>query len=263
MDINTMSERDELVTRLGEAMDNGEFEMFFQPEFAIDGRPVAVESLIRWRHPERGLIPPVVFLAICEDSGLIVPLGHWVLAEACAYHFRLVEAGWPGLTLSVNMSTAQFEDNGMVDYLRKLVSEFSIPQGALELELSESTVMHNPNRSVDVLTAVRALGVGVAIAEFGTGYSSMSTLHRVPGDKIKIDRSVVRGVHEDGNNAAICRSIISLAHGKGLTVIAEGVELSEERAWLQANGCDGVQGYLFARPAPFEDMLRALGPLPS
>lgn len=258
-----MTDRDELVTRLGEAMDNGEFEMFFQPEFDAQGKPVAVESLIRWRHPERGLIPPVVFLAICEDSGLILPLGRWVLGEACAYHFRLVEAGWPGVTVSVNMSTAQFEDTGMVDYLRKLVTEFNIPAGALELELSESTVMHNPNRSVEILTAVRGLGVGIAIGEFGTGYSSMSTLHRVPADKIKIDRSVVRGVHEDGNNAAICRSIISLAHGKDLVVIAEGVELSEEHAWLRANGCDGVQGYLFARPAPFEDMLRALGSLPA
>ena len=258
-----MTDRDELVTRLGEAMDNGEFDMFFQPEFDAQGKPVAVESLIRWRHPERGLIPPVVFLAICEDSGLILPLGRWVLGEACAYHFRLVEAGWPGVTVSVNMSTAQFEDPGMVDYLRKLVTEFNIPAGAIELELSEGTVMHNPNRSVDILTAVRAMGVGIAIGEFGTGYSSMSTLHRVPADKIKIDRSVVRGVHEDGNNAAICRSIISLAHGKDLMVIAEGVELSEEHAWLRANGCDGVQGYLFARPAPFEDMLRALGSLPA
>ncbi len=258
-----MTDRDELVTRLGEAMDNGEFEMFFQPEFDAQGRPIAVESLIRWRHPERGLIPPVVFLAICEDSGLILPLGRWVLGEACAYHFRLAEAGWPGVTVSVNMSTAQFEDAGMVDYLRKLVTEFNIPAGAIELELSESTVMHNPDRSVEILTAVRQLGVGIAVGEFGTGYSSMSTLHRVPADKIKIDRSVVRGVHEDGNNAAICRSIISLAHGKGLVVIAEGVELSEEHAWLRANGCDGVQGYLFARPAPFEDMLRALGSLPA
>jgi EAL domain-containing protein (putative c-di-GMP-specific phosphodiesterase class I) len=259
-----MNERDEMVGRLSEAMENGEFQMFFQPEFSCaDGKPIAVESLIRWRHPQRGLIPPVVFLAICEDSGLILPLGRWVLGEACAYHFRLVEAGWPGVTVSVNMSQAQFEDTGMVDYLRKLVSEFSIPAGALELELSESTVMHNPNRSVEILTAVRALGVTVAIGEFGTGYSSMSTLHRVPADKIKIDRRVVRGVHADGHNAAICRSIISMAHGKDLTVIAEGVEISEEHAWLRAAGCDGVQGYLFARPAPFEDMLRALGPLPA
>jgi EAL domain-containing protein (putative c-di-GMP-specific phosphodiesterase class I) len=258
-----MSDREDLVTRLGEAMENGEFEMFFQPEYdAASGKPIAVESLIRWRHPQRGLIPPVVFLAICEDSGLILPLGHWVLGEACAYHFRLAEAGWVGVTVSVNMSTAQFLDPGMVEYLRKLITEFSIPAGALELELSEGTVMEQPDRSVKIMAAVRELGVGLAIGEFGTGYSSMSTLHRVPADKIKIDRSVVRGVHQDEHNAAICRSIISMAHGKGLKVIAEGVELSEEHAWLRGNDCDGVQGYLFARPAPFEDMLKALGSLP-
>ncbi|CAN5130656.1 hypothetical protein BH11PSE14_BH11PSE14_09750 [soil metagenome] len=257
-----MSEHDELVTRLGEAMDNGEFEMFFQPEFDSAGTPIAVESLLRWRHPERGLVPPVVFLAILEDSGLILPLGRWVLGEACAYSFRLAEAGWPGVTVSVNISTAQFTDVGMVDYLRKLVTEFHIPHGALELELAESTVMAQPDRSVKVMGAVRELGVTVAIGEFGTGYSSLSTLHRVPADKIKIDRSVVRGVHADADKAAICRSIVSMAHGKGLKVIAEGVEIHEEHAWLVANGCDGVQGYLFARPAPFDAMLHALGPLP-
>jgi EAL domain-containing protein (putative c-di-GMP-specific phosphodiesterase class I) len=259
---DTSNERDALVARLGEAMDNGEFEMFFQPEYDTGGTPIAVESLLRWRHPERGLVPPVVFLAILEDSGLILPLGRWVLGEACAYHFRLAEAGWPGVTVSVNMSAAQFHDPGMVDYLRKLVGEFKIPAGALELELSEGTVMADADRSVRVMGAVREIGVGVAIGEFGTGYSSLSTLHRVPADKIKIDRTVVRGVHEDANNAAIVRSIVSMAHGKGLAVIAEGVEMHEEHAWLRANGCDGVQGYLFARPAPFEAMLKALGPLP-
>ena len=258
-----MSERDELLTRLGQAMDNGEFEMFFQPEYAAaDGRPISIESLIRWRHPQRGLVAPAVFLAICEDSGLILPLGRWILSEACAYHFKLVEAGWPGVSISVNMSPSQFKDTGLVDYLRKLVSEFSIPAGALELELPESTIMGDPDRAVEVMTAVGALGVALTIGDFGTGYSSMSTLHRVPANKIKIDRSVVRGVPQDSNNAAICRSIISMAHAKGLKVIAEGIELSEEDQWLRQNGCDGVQGYLFARPAPFEDMLKALGSLP-
>lgn len=258
-----MSERNELATRLGEAMDAGEFEMFFQPEYDAAGAPIAVESLLRWRHPERGLVPPVVFLAILEDSGQILPLGRWVLGEACAYHFRLVEAGWPGVVVSVNISDAQFKDPGMVEYLGKLVGEFKIPAGALELELSESTVMADPEFSVRIMGAVRALGVSVAIAEFGTGYSSLATLHRVPADKIKIDRSVVRGVHANPDGAAICRSIVSMAHGKGLRVIAEGVEMHEEHAWLVGAGCDGVQGYLFARPAPFEDMLRLLGPLPA
>lgn len=259
-----MPEREQLLTRLGQAMANGEFEMFFQPEYsAADGAPIGVESLIRWRHPERGLVSPAVFLAICEDSGLILPLGRWVLSEACAHYLLLAEAGWPDVTVSVNVSAAQFADPELVDDLREVVTKFSMPAGRLELELAEGTVMKRPDRAVEVMGVMRNLGIGLAIGDFGTGYSSMSTLHRVPADKIKMDRSVVHGVHRDENNAAICRSIISMAHGKGLRVVAEGVEMREEHHWLRSNGCDGVQGYLFARPAPFEDMLKALGPLPA
>lgn len=258
-----MPEREQLLTRLGEAMANGEFEMFFQPEYsASNGEPICVESLIRWRHPERGLVPPAVFLAICEDSGLILPLGRWVLEEACAHYLLLAEAGWRDVVVSVNVSAAQFADPELADHVREVMAKFSMPVGKLELELSEGTIMKKPDRAVEVVTALRALGVSVAIGDFGTGYSSMSTLHRVPADKIKMDRSVVHGVHCDENNASICRSIISMAHGKGVRAVAEGVELSEEQAWLRVNGCDGFQGYLFARPAPFEDMLKALGPLP-
>jgi EAL domain-containing protein (putative c-di-GMP-specific phosphodiesterase class I) len=258
-----MSERDDLLALLGQAMENGEFEMFFQPEYsAADGRPIGVESLIRWRHPQRGLVPPAVFLAICEDSGLILPIGRWVFAEACKTHGRLAQAGWSDVSVSVNISASQFRDPSLADSLREVLSNNSLPAGALELELPESVVMADPDRAVEVMTAIRALGVSISIGDFGTGYSSMSALYRVPADRIKIDRSVVRGVPQDANNAAICRSIISLAHGKGLKVVAEGVELSEEHEWLRASGCDGVQGYLFARPAPFEDMLKALGPLP-
>ena len=258
-----MSERKELLASLGQAMENGEFEMFFQPEYsAADGRPIGMESLIRWRHPDRGLVAPAVFLAMMEDSGLILPLGRWVLAEACKYHFRLVEAGWPGVAIAVNISASQFRDPALVDALRELVAQHKVPAGAIELELPENVVMRDPDRAVEVMSAIRELGVVLTIGDFGTGYSSMATLYRVPADRIKLDRSLVRGVHNDANNGALCRSIVSLAHGKGLAVVAEGVELSEEHEWLRANGCDGVQGYLFARPAPFEDMLRALGPLP-
>jgi len=237
--------------------------MFFQPEYsAADGRPIGIESLIRWRHPQRGLVPPAVFLAICEDSGLILPMGRWVFAEACKTHGRLVQAGWSDVSVSVNISAAQFRDPALVESLREVLSQHSLPAGALELELPESVVMADPNRSVEVMGAIRALGVHISIGDFGTGYSSMTTIYRVPADRIKIDRSVVRGVHDDAHNAAVCRSIISLAHGKGLMVVAEGVELREEHDWLRRHGCDAVQGYLFARPAPFEDTLRALGSLP-
>jgi EAL domain-containing protein (putative c-di-GMP-specific phosphodiesterase class I) len=259
-----MSERDELQALLAQALDKGEFEMFFQPEYsADDGRPIGVESLIRWRHPQRGLVAPAVFLAICEDSGLMPPLGHWVLAQACEYHGRLAKAGWPGVSISVNISASQFRDAGLVDSLKQALGKQPLPDGAIELEVPESVVTADPARSQSILSAVRALGVGIVIGDFGTGFSSMTTLYRVPADRIKIDRSVVRGVPFDAHNAALCRSIVSLAHGKGLKAVAEGVETHEEHEWLRTNGCDGVQGYLFARPAPFEDMLKALGPLPA
>ena len=259
-----MPDRTELLGLLRTALDKGEFEIHFQPEYgAADGRPLGLESLIRWRHPERGVVPPAVFLAICEDSGLILPMGRWVLAEACRYQKMVAEAGWPEVSVSVNISASQFRDPGLVDSLRDTVVPAGLRPGAIELELPESVVMADPNRSVEVMGAIRELGVHISIGDFGTGYSSMTTIYRVPADRIKIDRSVVRGVPADAHNAALCRSIISMGHGKDLKVVAEGVELSEEHDWLRQNGCDAVQGYLFARPAPFEDTLRALGPLPA
>jgi len=258
-----MAERNELLDMLRLALDKSEFEIHFQPEYsAADGRPLGLESLIRWRHPDRGVVPPAVFLAICEDSGLILPMGRWVFSEACRYQQRLSEAGWPEVSVSVNISAAQFRDPGLLDSLSEVVVPQGLRPGAIELELPEAVVMANPDRSVEVMGAIRDLGIHISIGDFGTGYSSMSTIYRVPADRIKIDRSVVRGVPGDVNNAAICRSVISLAHGKGLLVVAEGVEMREEDEWLRANGCDAMQGYLYARPAPFEDMLRALGPLP-
>jgi EAL domain-containing protein (putative c-di-GMP-specific phosphodiesterase class I) len=258
-----MPERAELLDLLSLALDKGEFEVYFQPEYsAVDGRPLGLESLIRWRHPQRGIVPPAVFLAICEDTGLILPIGRWVLSEAARFQKRVSEAGWPEVSVSVNISASQFADPGLVDALREAVASNGLRPGALETEIPESVVMADPDFSVKVMTAIRELGVAISIGDFGTGYSSMSALYRVPADRIKIDRSVVRFVPENAHNTALCRSIISLAHGKGLQVVAEGVELSEEHHWLRDNGCDAVQGYLFARPAPFEDMLRALGPLP-
>ena len=253
----------ELLELLREALEKGEFEVYFQPEYsAEDGRPLGLEGLIRWRHPERGIVAPAVFLAICEDSGLILPIGRWVLAEAARYQKRVEQAGWPEVSISVNISTSQFADPSLVDTLREVVQANGLRKGALELELPESVVMAAPDRSVELMTAIHAAGVAISIGDFGTGYSSMSALYRVPADRIKIDRSVVHNAHDDAHNAAVCRSIISLAHGKGLKVVAEGVETREEHTWLRQNGCDAVQGYLFARPAPFEDTLRALGSLP-
>ena len=259
-----MNERNEMATRLSQAMGAGEFEIFFQPQYdARSGKPMGLESLLRWRHPERGLVPPVVFLAICEDSGLIIPLGHWMLAQLCAYQHRLAEAGWPDIGISINISESQLHDDGLVDVLERILADKAAPPAsAIELEVVESLVMKDPEASARILSAVRALGVRVAIDNFGTGYASMASLQVIPADKIKLDRSIVQNVDQDQNSAAICRSIVSLAHSLKLPVIAEGVERIEQFEWLRANGVDGLQGYLFARPAPFDDMLRGLGALP-
>ncbi len=259
-----MSEREDMMVRLSRAMGAGEFEIFFQPQYdARNGAPTGLESLLRWRHPERGLVPPVVFLAICEDSRLIVPLGHWMLSQACLCQRRLAEAGWPDMHIAVNMSETQFHDEDLVEFLQRILPGDAAPAAStIELEVQESLVMKDPERSIRILSAIRALGVRIAIDNFGTGYASMASLQRIPADKIKLDRSLVQNVDQNPDSAAICRSIVSLAHGLNLPVIAEGVERIEQYEWLRSNDVDGLQGYLFARPAPFDDMLRGLGALP-
>ncbi|MEO7251059.1 MAG: EAL domain-containing protein [Arenimonas sp.] len=257
-------DRQRLVSRLHEAMERNEFELFFQPLFdASSNRPIGLEALIRWRHPERGLVPPVEFIPVCEDSGLIVPLGRWVLREACRYHRLLVAAGWPELTIVVNVSALQFLSGELQVEIPALLGEFSMPRGILELELTESLVMENPESVIDVMRELHQYGVQLSIDDFGTGYSGMSYLHRLPVDKLKIDRSFVTNVDSDSHSAAICESILSLARSFELKVIAEGVETPAQLEWLRAHGCDQVQGYLLSRPAPFDEVMAAIGPAPA
>ena len=255
-----VSDRQRLVSRLHEAMERNEFELFFQPLFdAQTNQPIGLEALIRWRHPERGLVPPAEFIPVCEDSGLIVPLGRWVLREACRYHRLLVRAKRPEFTIAVNVSALQFLRGELQHDIPALLREFSMPQGALELELTESLVMENPEPVIEVMRELQQHGVLLSIDDFGTGYSSMSYLHRLPVDKLKIDRSFVTNVDSDSHSAAICESILALARSFDLKVIAEGVETPAQLDWLRAHGCDQVQGYLLARPAPFDEVMAAIG----
>ena len=255
-----VGERQQLVSRLHDAIDKQEFELHFQLLFdAATRAPLGMEALIRWRHPQRGLVPPMEFIPVCEDSGLIVPLGRWVLREAARHHARLVAAGWPGLCIAVNVSALQFSSGELVLDIPALVREFGLPPGFLELELTESLVMENPEAVIATMSALREQGVQISIDDFGTGYSSMLYLHRLPVDKLKIDRSFVNGVESSGHNAAICESILALARSFNLKVIAEGVETQAQLDWLREHGCDEAQGYLLARPLPFEDMLAKLG----
>jgi diguanylate cyclase (GGDEF)-like protein/PAS domain S-box-containing protein len=252
-------ERQQLVSRLHEAIENEEFELFFQPLFDVATcAPRGMEALVRWRHPERGLVPPMEFIPVCEQSGLIVPLGRWVLREAARHHARLVAAGWPELSIAVNVSALQFLSGELRLELPALVAEFALPPGFLELELTESLLMENPESVIETMRELRAQGARISIDDFGTGYSSMGYLQRLPVDKLKIDRSFVDGVDSDPHNAAICGSILGLAKSFGLGVIAEGVETQAQLDWLRAHGCGQAQGYLLAKPAPFEEMLAKL-----
>ena len=256
----TVQDRLQLIARLHEAIEREEFELHYQPQYFASGRePVGLEALVRWRHPQRGLVPPGEFIPVCEDSGLIVPLGRWVLRQAARDHRRLVEAGWQGLTIAVNVSAIQFRSGELEADIGALVQEFALPPGVLELELTESIVMDDPEAAIAVLEQLRQYGVMLSIDDFGTGYSSMSYLHRLPVDKLKIDRSFVDDVDQDSHNAAICDSVLSLARSFGLKVIAEGVETGAQMDWLRQRGCDEVQGYLLARPMPFDDLLAHLG----
>lgn len=253
------NERLTLVSRLHEALDKSEFELFFQPLYDVLTRaPCGMEALLRWRHPERGLVPPIEFIPVCEDSGLIVPLGRWVLREAARHRARLVEAGWPQLSIAVNVSALQFRSGDLLQDIPALMQEFALPRGFLELELTESLVMHDPEAVISTMRALRELGAQIAIDDFGTGYSSMSYLHRLPVDKLKIDRSFVTNVETDPHNAAICESILALAKSFGLRVIAEGVETQAQLDWLREHGCDKAQGYLLSKPLPFAEVLEKL-----
>jgi diguanylate cyclase (GGDEF)-like protein/PAS domain S-box-containing protein len=253
-------DRQQLVSRLHEAIEQDEFELFFQPLFSTSPcQPVGLEALIRWRHPQRGLVPPSEFIPVCEDSGLIVPLGRWVLREACRYHHLLKAAGWGHLSIAVNVSALQFLSGELQHDVPALLREFQIPPGVLELELTESLVMENPESVIEVMRELRQHGVLLSIDDFGTGYSSMSYLHRLPVDKLKIDRSFVANVETDHHNAAICDSILALARSFELQVIAEGVETQAQFDWLRGRGCEQAQGYLLARPQPFAEMIASLG----
>lgn len=251
------SRRLQLVTQLRDALEREEFELVFQPLFDRDGRPVALEGLVRWRHPERGLLPPSEFIAVCEESGLIIELGLRTLREAARHHALLAAAGYGDVRIAVNVSALQF-GYAFEDDVAAVMEEFRLPPGILELEITESVIMEYPERAIAAMQRIAALGVCLSVDDFGTGYSSLTYLRRLPIHRLKIDRSFVEDLPDDHEATSICASIIGLAHALGLRTVGEGVETEAQRKWLRTNGCDEVQGYLLARPAPFDEILRLL-----
>ena len=246
---------------LRHALAHRQFELYYQPKVEMaSGRLHGAEALIRWRNSQGELVPPNRFIPVAEECGLIVPIGDWVLAEACRQHAAWRAAGLPPLTLAVNVSVRQFAQPGFAESMGRMVAELGTPASAIELELTESILMSDVRRAAATLERLKELGFAVAIDDFGTGFSSLNYLRHFKLDVLKIDQSFVRELLQDKAALAIVQSIIALARALGLRTVAEGVETPEQRDLLCAQGCHGMQGYLLARPMPaaeFADWLRS------
>jgi diguanylate cyclase (GGDEF)-like protein/PAS domain S-box-containing protein len=255
--VDGVSRRVQMVAELRRGLENDEFVAVFQPLFDSDERPVALETLVRWHHPERGLLMPGEFIPVCEESGLIVELGRRVLDQAARHWRLLADAGLPQLRVAVNVSPAQFNDD-LVQHVRDTIATHRLPAEVLELEITEGLLMQDPERAIELMRQIAALGVSFSIDDFGTGYSSLAYLKRFPIDRLKIDRSFVRDLGSDEDDAAICNSIIGLAHALDIRTVAEGVETVLQLDWLRERQIDEVQGYLLARPMPFAELMPLL-----
>ncbi|MFN2643739.1 MAG: EAL domain-containing protein [Burkholderiales bacterium] len=251
-------ERLTLESSLRRALERGQLVLYYQPQVNLaTGRITGMEALVRWRHPELGLLPPGSFIAIAEETGLIVPIGQWVLHQACVTQRAWHEAGFRRLRMSVNLSPRQFLHEALTSDVETMVRSQAADPAFVELEITEGMVMQDPERAVAVLHEMHDIGVRVAIDDFGTGHSSLAYLKRFPVDNLKIDRSFITDIPADRGDAAITQAIIAMAHSLELKVIAEGVETQAQFDFLASQGCDEYQGYFFAKPLP-EEEARAL-----
>ncbi len=241
------------------AIEREEFRVFFQPEVAIDGEHImGMEALVRWQHPERGLLGPGEFISLAEETGLIIPLGTWVLRDACqrAVVWQRSRPADQPLTLRVNVSARQLAQDSLRATVAGIIEETGIEPGSLCLEVTESVLIEDPEQSIRTLSALKQIGVKIAIDDFGTGYSSLEYLRRMPVDCVKVDRSFVRGLPENEEDVAIVNAVIELGHALKLSVTAEGVETAEQLGNLRTAGCDTAQGFLFFRPEPPEEVAK-------
>ena len=251
----------QIETDLRHAIERNEFCAFYQPIIALDSMKLSgFEVLIRWNHPQRGLVPPAEFIPISEENGIIVPITLWILREACRQmvEWHQLKPDNKFLTISVNLSGKHFAHNNLVEEVRKVIVETGIPPSCLKLEITESAVMENAERTISMLKQLKELGLQLSIDDFGTGYSSLSYLHRFPIDTLKVDRSFVSTMEDGSENGEIVRTVIALAKTLGLNVVAEGIETIHQLHQLQILGCEYGQGYLFSRPVPHEEAERLL-----
>jgi len=256
-------ERVALESDLRHALERDEFVLHYQPKVDIgSNRIVGMEALLRWQQPGKPLVPPNQFIPLAEETGLIVPIGEWVLRHACRRNKAWQEQGLPFLRIAVNLSPRQFAHANLLQEVAHALQETQLDPTWLELEITESMVMRDPERAVLLLHELKAMGIHLSLDDFGTGYSSLSYLKRFPLDSVKIDRSFIQDLPRDSDDAGITQAIIAMAHSLRLAAIAEGVETAEQLEFLRSNGCDEMQGYLFCRPLPEDQllpMLRAMG----
>jgi EAL domain-containing protein (putative c-di-GMP-specific phosphodiesterase class I) len=237
------------------ALTHHELRLHYQPKVDVaSGKVRSVEALLRWQHPTRGLVMPGEFISIAEETGLILPIGTWVIREACRQARAWQQQGMPYLRIAVNVSPAQFRQSDFANVVRDALASYSLDPSYLEIELTEATLMSKAEKSSVMLEQLSRLGVVVAIDDFGTGYSSMTYLQRFPIDKLKIDLSFIRHLETNQDDASIVRAIISLAHGLRLKVVAEGVESTGQLEILRALGCDQYQGFLRSAAIPASEV---------
>ncbi len=248
-----------LESNLRNALPKGELLLFYQPLVSLEsGRIVGVEALIRWRHPQIGMISPARFIPVAEDTGIISAIGDWVLFEACRQAMAWQVAGIPPLTVAVNVSPVQFRQSAFVEVVAGALAHTGLDPAFLELELTERTVMHDAEINLGTLESLHRMGVELAVDDFGTGYSSLAYLKRFPVNKLKIDQSFVRHVAEDADDQAIASAIVGIGKSLRLKTLAEGVETAEQLQWLRSQHCDFAQGYFFSMPLPPDDMAELL-----
>jgi diguanylate cyclase (GGDEF)-like protein/PAS domain S-box-containing protein len=251
--------RASMVSHLHKAVERGEFHLVYQPKMSLgDGRITGVEALLRWRNPDLGPVPPMTFIPLAEETGLIVSIGEWVIREACVQVQRWMRAGLTGTTMAVNVSMLQLLRGELYNRLKEILDDFDIPAHRIELELTESMVMANAEQSIQTLSQIKSLGVNLAIDDFGTGYSSLAYLKRLPIDTLKIDKEFVGDITTDPDDEAITATVITMAHSLGLDVIAEGVETPEQLDYLREQRCDEVQGNLISTPLDAERCMKFL-----
>ncbi len=252
-------ERLAMESSLRRALERNEFVLHYQPKLDLrTGAIAGVEALVRWQHPDWGMVSPGQFIPLAEETGLIVQIGEWVLKTACEQSRKWRDQGIPAMRVAVNLSARQFGQKTLLSDVAKIIADSGLTPECLELEITESLVMHNPEHAAETLHKLKAMGIALSIDDFGTGYSSLAYLKRFPIDCVKVDRSFIKDIPNDSDDMAITKSVIALGHNLRLKVVAEGVETADQREFLRSNGCDELQGFLFSKPLPGEEVTKLL-----